>query len=165
MFWHLDRYASRAAAESARGPRGTVVESFGRAWLFSIEPAGWRPPAGERVAEVGPLPITPGTAFTAQYMEATFRPGMKSKVHRHGGPEAWYTLSGETCLETPDGAQVGRAGGQHVIVPHGPPMELTATGTESRRALVLVLHDSSQPATTEATDWVPRGLCTRTVPR
>ena len=34
---------------------------------------------------------------------------MKSAVHRHSGPEAWYTVSGETCLETPDGTQVGRA--------------------------------------------------------
>ena len=90
---------------------------------------------------------------------------MKSTVRRHGEPEAWYRLTGETCPETPDGVMVGRAGGQHVIVPHGPPMELTATGTETRRALVLVLHDSAQPATTQAPDWTPKGLCTRPAPR
>ena len=42
-------------------------------------------------------------------------------------PETWYTFSGETCLETPDGMMVGRAGGTDVIVPAGPPVELTAT--------------------------------------
>jgi quercetin dioxygenase-like cupin family protein len=92
-------------------------------------------------------------------MEAIFRPGMKSAVHRHSGPEAWYTLAGETCLETPDGVMVGRAGGPPVIVPQGTPMELTATGTEVRRALVLILHDSAQPATMPATDWTPKGRC------
>ena len=27
LHWHLDAYPSRAAAEAAKGPRGTVVES------------------------------------------------------------------------------------------------------------------------------------------
>src|SRR4051812_46682050 len=31
-FWHLDAYPTRAAAEAAKGPRGTVVESLGRVW-------------------------------------------------------------------------------------------------------------------------------------
>jgi quercetin dioxygenase-like cupin family protein len=77
----------------------------------------------------------------------------------HSGPEAWYTLTGETCLETPDGVQIGRAGGQYVIVPGGPPMHLTATGKEQRQALVLILHDSTKLATTLVSDWTPKGLC------
>jgi quercetin dioxygenase-like cupin family protein len=80
-------------------------------------------------------------------------------AHVHSGPEAWYTLTGETCLETPDGVQIGRAGGQYVIVPGGPPMHLTATGKEQRQALVLILHDSTKPATTLVSDWTPKGLC------
>jgi quercetin dioxygenase-like cupin family protein len=95
-------------------------------------------------------------------MEAVFTPGMTSAIHIHGGPEAWYTLSGETCLETPEGTHVGIAGGKQVIVPGGPPMHLTATGTAQRRALVLILHDSSKPATTIVHDWTPKGLCKAT---
>jgi hypothetical protein len=38
-------------------------------------------------------------------------------------------------------------------------MELTATGSETREALVLILHDSGQPPTSPATDWTPKGLC------
>lgn len=159
IFWHLDVYVTRAAAEDAKGPRGIVVESLGRVWLFTIDVGGWRPRGGERIAEIGPLPVEPGLSYSAQYMEAIFTPGMTAPAHRHSGPEAWYTLSGETCLETPDGTMVGRAGGSHVIVPGGPPMHLTATGTETRRALVLILHDSTQSATTPAPDWTPRGLC------
>lgn len=159
MFWHLDTYPTRAEAAAAKGPRGIVVESLGMVWLFTIDVAGWRSPAGKHVAEIGPLPVGTDSGYSAQYMEAVFTPGMTAPAHRHPGPEAWYTLTGETCLETPDGAMVGRAGGSHVIVPGGPPMHLTATGTETRRALVLILHDSLQAATTPANDWAPKGLC------
>lgn len=159
MFWHLDTYSARAEAEAAKGPRGAVVESLGKVWLLTIEVAQWRPSGGARIAEIGPLPVSADANYSAQYMEAIFTPGMTAPAHRHSGPEAWYTLTGETCLETPEGKMIGRAGGSHVIVPGGPPMHLTATGTETRRALVLILHDSAQPPTTPVHDWTPKGLC------
>jgi hypothetical protein len=57
-FWYLDAYPTRAFAEAAKGSHGAVVESLGRQWLLSIEDAGWRAPAGgERIAEIGPLPV------------------------------------------------------------------------------------------------------------
>lgn len=158
-FWHLSTFPTRASALAAHGPRDTVVESFGKVWLFTLARAGWRPSGGTHVAEIGPLPVAAGVDYTAQYMEAVFQPGMKSLVHRHSGPEAWYTLNGETCLETSAGSLVGRAGGTPVIVPQGLPMELTATGTQVRRAVVLILHDATQPATLPASDWSPKGLC------
>jgi Flp pilus assembly protein TadD/quercetin dioxygenase-like cupin family protein len=161
IFWHLDAFPTRAAAERAKTARGTVVESFGKIWLFTIGPKSWRPSGGEHVADVGPLPVDAGGRYAAQYMETFFRPGMKSRVHRHPGPEAWYTVTGSMCLETPAGKMDGRAGGQHVIVPGGPPMELTATGTEIRRSLALVLHDATKPASVLAPDWTPKGLCGR----
>jgi quercetin dioxygenase-like cupin family protein len=159
IFWHLDTYPTRADAEAAKGPSGTVVESLGKIWLLTIEKKEWRPEKGERVAEVGPLPVVAGEKYSAQYMEAILNPGMTSAIHVHSGPEAWYTLAGETCLETPAGKLVGRAGERPVFVPGGPPMLLTATGTVQRRALVLVLHQSSQAPTTVVQDWSPKGLC------
>jgi hypothetical protein len=36
---------------------------------------------------------------------------------------------------------------------------LMATGTARRRGVVLILHDSSQPATTMGSDGTPKGLC------
>lgn len=159
IFWHLDTYSTHAAAEAAKSAGGAVVQSLGKIWLFTIAERGWRPTGGIRIAEIGPLPVNADANYTAQYMEAIFTPGMTAPSHRHAGPEAWYTMTGETCLETPEGKMIGRAGGQNVIIPGGPPMHLTATGTETRRALVLILHDSSQPATTPAHDWTPGGLC------
>ena len=158
VFWHLDTYATRTEAEAAKGSRGTVVEALGKVWLFTIGEAGWRPPGGIRVAEIGPLHVKSSEQYTARYMEAIFNPGMTSTVHRHPGPEAWYTTAGEVCLETPEGKTVGRAG-ESTIVPAGPPMQLTATGSEQRRSLVLILHESSQPSGFPVSDWTPRGLC------
>lgn len=159
VFWHVVRFASRALADAANRDSGTVIEAYGGEWLLKVGAAGWRSAGGQEVAKIGPLPVQAGTSYSALYMEASMRPGMKSAIHRHSGPEAWYTLSGETCLETPAGTQVGRAGGPPVIVPGGPPMELTATGKTLRRSLVLILHDSSKPPTTVDTVWTPRGSC------
>jgi quercetin dioxygenase-like cupin family protein len=159
-YWHITSFPTRtAAAEQGQDARSTVIEALGKVWLMTIADPNWHAAGGTRVAKIGPLPIMPGTDYTAQFMEAVFQPGMKSTVHRHSGPEAWYTLSGESCLETPQGRMVGRAGGSQVIVPGGPPMELTASGSGTRKALVLILHDSGQPATTPASDWHPKGLC------
>lgn len=129
-YWHLDAYPTEADAEAGKTSGGAVVKSFGRVWLLTIGDEGWRPTGGERVSKIGPLPVSAGETYSSQYMEAIFTPGMEAPAHTHAGPEAWHTLAGETCLETPGGKQIGRAGGPPVIVPGGPPMHLTATGTE-----------------------------------
>ena len=159
LYWHLDVYPTRAAADAARGPRGTVVESLGKIWLFTIEAAAWRPTGGQRVAAIGPLPLVEAEKHAAVYMEGIFKPGMDSVVHRHPGAEAWYTLTGEMCLETPEGKTVQRAGEPGVIVRAGPPMRLSGTGSEIRRSVVLILQDAAQPRSMAAHDWTPKGLC------
>jgi quercetin dioxygenase-like cupin family protein len=164
IFWHLYNYSTRPAAEAAKGPRGTVVESLGKIWLFAINVEAWRPDGGDRVAAIGPLPVDVQVKYSVQYMEAIFNPGMTAPSHRHAGPEAWHTLAGETCLETPNGKVIGRAEGPPVIIPGGPPMHLTATGKVQRRALVLILHDTTKPPTTPARDWIPKGLCRSDLP-
>jgi quercetin dioxygenase-like cupin family protein len=159
IFWHLDVYSTRAAAEAAMGPPSTVVEALEKIWLFTIAPADWHAEGGEHVAKIGPLPVDPAAEYKARYMEAIFAPGMTSSIHRHPGPEVWYTLAGETCLETSAGRMIGRAGGDPVIVPGGLPMYLTATGKQMRRAVVLILYDATKPVATPASDWTPKGLC------
>jgi quercetin dioxygenase-like cupin family protein len=160
VFWHLDAYATRAEAEKAKGPRGAVVEALGKVWVLTIEAEAWRPAEkGERVAEIGPLPVIAGEQYTALFMESISAPGMTSPAHTHPGPEAWYTVAGETCMETPEGKLLGRAGAPGIVVPGGAPMQLTVTGAVQRRAITLILHDSSKPPSTEIHDWTPKGLC------
>jgi hypothetical protein len=159
LYWHIDAFPTRAAAEAAKARRSSVVESLGRIWLFTIADSGWRPASGERIAVAGPLPLVEADAYAAVYMEGVFRPGMHSRVHRHPGVEVWYTLEGEQCLETPRGRLVQRAGGAGVMVRGGEPMMLTGTGTSVRRSLVLILQDAAKPRSMLATDWTPAGLC------
>jgi len=164
LFWHLDTYPSREAAAAAGAARSTVVESLGRVWLFTIASAEWRPRGGTRVARVGPLPLVHADSIAAVYMEGVFKPGMNTVVHRHDGAEAWFTLEGSMCLETPDGTLTQAAGDSGVFVRAGVPMMLTGTGTTPRRSVVLILQDATKPRSTPATDWMPRGLCSRQKP-
>jgi quercetin dioxygenase-like cupin family protein len=158
LYWHLYVYRTKAAAEAAKGNTGTVVESFGKVWLFAVADVSWSANGGQRVSRVGPLPIAHGGNFTVEYMEATFLPGMKSRVHRHPGPEAWYVVAGEQCAEIP-GQKIVLHEGEGGFVPEGPPMVLWGTGALKRQGLALILHDTSRPMTMPAPDWRPPGLC------
>lgn len=158
VFWTLDRFSTREAAQQASTKNGAVVEALGKVWLFTV---GEKPklfPQATRVTQIGPLPVRPDVDYTAQYREAILRPGAVSRTHLHSGPEAFYTEAGESCLETPAGKQVGRKG-VDIFVPEGEPMELVATGTETRRGIVLVLHESDKPHTTVVSAWKSTGLC------
>jgi len=162
IYWHLDTYRTRAEAQALSGPRSTVVEAFAKVWLFTIAEAGWRPAVGVRVATIGPLQVRPEGRYTATYMQAATSPGFQTDVHQHGGPEALLTLSGEVCVETPEGKVVGRAGGDPLLIKGGIPMQLTSVGSEMRRSLVLILHDAAQPWKVPSTSpWTPKGLCVR----
>jgi quercetin dioxygenase-like cupin family protein len=159
-YWQVDSFPDMTTAQAARSTRGTVVQSLGQVWLMTIADRDWHVAAGgTHRATIGPLPINATHAYAAQYMEAVFMPGMISRTHVHSGPEAWFTLSGETCLETPQGVVLDRPGDTGRVIPAGPPMMLMATGSQMRRGLVLILHDSAAPATTVVKDWTPKGLC------
>ena len=158
VYWHLYRYATRAEADAAKGLHSTVVDSLGHLWVYTIAQKDWRPSSGERVATLGPLDVAPDKHYTARYMEAVFAPGMQTSTHRHSGAEAWFVLAGAQCLETPDRIIVAKAG-EGAVVPEGPPMALSGIGTEIRRSVLLVIHDSSQPWMTVTSDWVPPGRC------
>ena len=98
---------------------------------------------GQSVATVGPLMLPPAKSFTAVLSYAVMRPGDRSRVHTHPGPEGWYMIVGEQCLETPAGANRAKTGG---------------TMTKVRKSLVLVIHDSSK-ARGIASQWTPPGAC------
>jgi quercetin dioxygenase-like cupin family protein len=129
VFWTLDVYPTRESAEKANTNNGAVVQALGKVWLFTVGERPLLPSPGIRITQIGPLPVKPDEAYTAQFMEGILEPGSVSRTHVHAGPEAFYTEAGESCLETPGGMQVGRKG-VDVVVPEGIPMELVATGTK-----------------------------------
>jgi quercetin dioxygenase-like cupin family protein len=158
LFWHLDTFATRAAADAAVIPTGTVVEAHGKVWLLTVAPEDWRAPDGSRVAQIGPLPIAPAKEYGLRFIETAFPPGITVPTHQHSGPEAFYVLAGEQCVETPAGVTRTRAG-ETAWLPGALPMSLRMTGSETRRALALILHDGTQRATSPADNWKPSGLC------
>jgi hypothetical protein len=173
LYWHIYEYPTRAAADAARGERGTTADVFGRHWLYTIAEETWRPAAGEKTAVIGPLQVASNTPYTARYLEALFRPDDPQPTgegHRHPGPEAWYVVSGAQCLETPNGLIMAKAG-QGAMVPDGWPMAISNVGPETRRALVLILHRTAEPYSMRIDDprspgaphshWKPQGLCPR----
>ena len=88
---------------------------------------------------------------------------MLTTAHRHSGVEAWYLFEGAQCLETPAGITTIRAG-ESAMAAAGPPMVLNHVGADTRRSVLLVLHESSEPWISRVSDWVPRGLCPRELP-
>jgi len=165
LFWCLNRFPTRNAAEAAKVHNSLVAEAEGRSWLFSFGPKEGAPKSGDLVASIGPLSLTSDTLPKASLYEivaylAVMPPGTYTRVHIHAGPEAWYVLSGEQCLETPTG--VMKAGmGQTMFAPPMTPMRLTNSGSSVRRALFIVIHDANQPWTIPTNDWKPAGACDR----
>jgi quercetin dioxygenase-like cupin family protein len=133
VYWHLRAFPTRKAAEAAKSATGIVVEEDGRVWLSEFGARNTPSPGGEAVAIVGPLQLPDAQSYAAALSYAVMRPGDNSRVHTHPGPEGWYVLAGEQCLETPAGANRVRAGGT-MTVPSNIPMELHVTGPTVRRA-------------------------------
>lgn len=164
VYWQLDRFPDAASAGRARTDQGTVVEAFGATWLFTIADKDWRPNGGDHVTTIGPLPVAPAATYRAEYLRSIFAPGTSAPLHVHSGPEAFFAVSGDTCLETPAGVRTALGPGNSLFVEGGPPMLLMAIGTEPRRGFALILHDSAQPPTTLIHDWMPKGLCGKLLP-
>jgi len=159
VYWYLRAFPDRKAADAARSAAGIVVEEAGRIWLSVVGSRGTETQGGDAIAVAGPLQLPAAASYTAVLSYAVMRPGDNSRVHTHPGPEAWYVLAGEQCLETLSGAHRARAGGT-TAVRANIPMELHVTGTALRRAFALVIHDSTQQRGNPS-EWKPSGACQR----
>ncbi len=159
VYWHLRTFGSRTVAEAAKSATGIVVEEDGRVWLSEFGPRNSTSRGGDVIAVIGPLQLPSAKSYSAVLSYAVMRPGDNSRVHTHSGPEGWYVLAGEQCLETPAGASRARAG-ETMTVPPDVPMELHVTGTALRRAFALVIHDSTQERGISSA-WKPSGSCSR----
>jgi quercetin dioxygenase-like cupin family protein len=157
VYWHLYAFGSRKAADAAKSATGLVVEEDGRVWLSEFGARDSASRGGEAVAVIGPMQLPVAKSYSAVLSYAVMRPGDSSRVHTHPGPEGWYVIAGEQCLETPAGASKAGAG-QTMTVPPNVPMELNVTGTTLRRAFALVIHDATQQRGIPS-DWKPSKKC------
>ncbi len=112
---------------------------------------------GTLVAETDPLPPIPSAIrYEIVVAEADLGPEANVMTHKHSGPETWYLLTGEQCLELPDRAMRARAG-ETMSAPAETPMKLNIVGPGKRDALFAIVHDSSP--FNMFLDWKPIGLC------
>ena len=164
LFLRLENFSTAKAAQDAATPASAVVEWAGRIWLLTLGPKSVRSSGGTLVAEIGPVPeVPPAPSYVLDVNEADFGPEMKAavaqQVHTHPGPEIFYLLTGEQCLETPNGATRARAG-EGMVAPANTPMQLNITGSSRRDAFFVVVHDAMKPRVTPS-DWQPSGTCNK----
>ena len=159
LVWRFENFSTVKAAQDASTPASVVVEVAGKVWLVTLAGKGGRTKGGTLVAETELLPpIPPGPSYEIVVAEADLGPEANVMTHKHSGPETWYLLSGEQCLELPDRALRARVG-ETMSAPAETPMKLNIVGPGKRDALFLVIHDSSKPFNTFL-DWnPPRSLC------
>jgi mannose-6-phosphate isomerase-like protein (cupin superfamily) len=164
LYLRLETFSTNDAAQHAATPAAVVVEWAAKIWLLTLGPKGVRSSGATLVAEIGPVPeIPPASTYVLDVNEAEFGPEMKTQVakqvHTHPGPEIFYLLTGEQCLETPNGTIRARAG-EGMVAPANTPMQLNITGSSKRDAFFVVVHDALKPRVTPS-DWQPTGACSK----
>jgi quercetin dioxygenase-like cupin family protein len=152
LFWRVESFPTLAKAQAAAGPMSVAAESGGKAWLFTLGPAGGSSADGaSKMVEIGPLPAVAASQYLLRINEASGPPGSITPVHSHPGSEAVYVLAGEQSFRTPHGVKRVKAG--RAEAGHGPdtPMQASSSGSEDLRALIMFLVDATKPFSRPAT--------------
>jgi hypothetical protein len=162
LYLRFENFPTRESAHQAETPLGASLEWAGSVWLLTLGPKGKRTRGGVLVAEVGPVPLIPPAArYVMEVDQANLDPAFNAQMgrsaHIHPGPEIFYLLTGEQCLETPSGIQRARAG-EGMTAPANTPMALNILGSSKRDAFFVVIHDATKPFAT-VSDWRPTGGC------
>jgi len=150
LFWRIETYSDRAAAQAAAGPWSLIAEAAGKTWLFTLGAAGGSSPGGARVTELGPIPRFTAPQYLLRVNEARGVPGSVTSVHSHPGSEAFFVLAGEQSIRGPDG--VLRVAAGHAEPGRGGdvPMQVSSTGTSDLHALVMFVVDATRPFSSPA---------------
>lgn len=144
-YWHIDRFESLEAALKAAGSNGVATEAHGSFWLMTVETKAEDHHGGHHVAWIGALVLPKAEKYSMRVMSSLLKPGSTTPVHTHSGPEAFYIVEGEQCLETPHGGRHLSAG-QSYVVPAGGVHRGRVIGSTARGALALILYDAAYPA-------------------
>lgn len=151
LFWQIENFATLQQAQAAAGPTGLAVESAGKVWLFRLGPADMKPSSGgERVAQVGPVPIVKAAGYLLRINEASGPPGSVTKIHSHPGSEGFYVLTGEQSIRWPQGVVRIRPGEGVAGRGAGVPMQASSSGSSDLHALVMFVVDAGKPFSSPA---------------
>jgi quercetin dioxygenase-like cupin family protein len=145
LYWHIDRFDSLEAATKAAGSNGVAAEAHGSVWLMTVEAKTNEHHAGHHITWIGPLALPAAERYTMRVQSSMLLRGAATPVHTHSGPEVFYIVNGEQCLETQEvGHRLGA--GQSLVLPADVVHRGRVVAAGGRRALSLVLHDAALPA-------------------
>ena len=151
LFWRIENFASLADAQAAASPWALAAESAGKAWLFTLGPAGGSSAGGTKVAEVGPIARIAAPQYLLRINQASGPPGSVTPVHSHPGSEAFFVLSGEQSIRGPHGVQRVQSGQPEPGHGADMPMQVSSSGSTDLHALVMFVVDATKPFSTPAT--------------
>jgi quercetin dioxygenase-like cupin family protein len=91
------------------------------------------------------VPAFKAPEYLLRINEAGGPAGAKTAVHTHPGSESFYVLTGRLSQKTSQGENHAAAGQAMNGKGAGVAMEVSSTGQEELRALVMFVVDASQP--------------------
>lgn len=158
VYWHIDRFDSLVDATAKAGPNGVATAAHGGFWLMTVEGKTNDHHGGRHVEWIGPLVLPAAEAYTMNVRSSLLKDGAFTPVHTHSGPEVFYIVLGEQCLETQKVGHRLRAG-KFLILPTDQIHRGRVQNAGLRGALTLVLHDSARPASSDLSDPPPLIPC------
>jgi quercetin dioxygenase-like cupin family protein len=151
IYWHIDRFDSLEDAKRVVGANSVAAEAHGSVWLMTVEGKTKDHHGGRHVALIGPLHLPAAEGYTMRVASSLLKQGASTPIHIHSGPEAWFIVVGEQCLETEKSAHRLKAVKSFVLatdqINRG-----RVQSAEMRGALALVLHNSKRPASYDLTE-------------
>lgn len=151
VYWHIDRFHSLEDAKRVADRNSVAAEAHGGVWLMTVEAKTNHHHGGRHIALIGPLTLPVAESYTMRVQSSLLRQGASTPIHTHSGPEVFYIVSGEQCLETEKAGYRLKAGKAFVLAPdqiHRGRVQ----SADMRGALALILHDSKQPASHDLTE-------------
>jgi hypothetical protein len=150
LFWRIENFNTLAQARDAAGPWALAVESAGKAWLFTLGPAGGSSSNGVKVVEVGPIPRITASQYLLRINEASGPPGSSTAVHTHPGSEAFFVVAGEQSIRASNGVTRVKVGQPEVGRGADSPMQVSSSGATDLHALVMFVVDAGRPFSSPA---------------
>lgn len=158
MYWHIDSFESLEAAKKAAGPNSVATEAHGSFWLLTVESWAEEHHGGQHIDQIGPFELPPAERYMMRVLSSLLMPGSTTPIHTHSGPEIFYIVSGEQCLERSESSQ-RLSHGQSYIVPGNSVHRGRVIGSTARRALALILFDAAYPASRDLDNATPIVPC------
>ena len=150
LFWRIENFPSRDAAQAAAGAWSLVAEADGKVWLFTLGSSGGSSPGGTRVTEVGPIARVAAPQYLLRINDASGPPGSVTPVHSHPGSEAFYVLAGEQSVRGPHGTLVVKAGTPEAGHGAAMAMQVSSSGASELHSLVMFVIDATLPFSSPA---------------